>query len=108
MNKEIRMAKNYEGTQLKNIIMRIVIPHTVTEVDAEPEYYAGLLKSQAIVADDTGRTVSTVYNDVTLGTAKQQEWTKKEIYDYINGLCAPLAVKLKKLYEDGIDVDPSI
>ena len=102
------MSKDYTGAKLDNILLRIVIPWTSSnDVGGTTEYYAGLLKSQARVLGEDGKEVNVVYDQTALGTAKAVPWTKKEIYDYIDGLCPALASKLKNLYLDGINEDIS-
>ena len=102
------MSKDYTGTRLDNVLLRVVIPWTESDPGGGvPEYHAGLLKSQARVLNDDGKEVSVVYDQTALGTAKSVPWTNKEIYDYIDNLCPALAVKLKALYVDGVNIDPS-
>ena len=101
------MSKEYTATKLENVMMRIVFFDSKDVDHEDPEFYAARLDTFAKLEDDDKNDLGRIINQTYLGQAKAQKWTKKEIYDYLNNLCAPLAAKLKKLYEDGIDVDPS-
>lgn len=104
------MSKDYTGEALDNIILRIVIPAQDLgdgDPDQPPKYHAGRLDCTATILNGDDKPLKPIQDISYLGTAKSVPWTEPELYQYYNNLCSPLATKLKNLYLDGINVDPS-
>ena len=105
------MSKDYTANKVEDFKITIIPWATIEPVDEPVEYYAGRL---IINAKGRNGSITVPYNrsdnpDAVeyLGAAKSQKWTEKEVYDYFNNLCSPLANKMKAAWLDLINIDPS-
>lgn len=102
------MAKSYNVNtvnKFENYIKYFAVENALEN----EEHYAAKLCITAEAVNGAGVKVNYEGEDqvIYLGTPKSVPWTPQEVYTYLNGFCPALAAKMKSVYEELIDVDPS-